>query len=228
MLVGMERAPALIPRERRVLAPGAVHVPDWLDLDRQRDLVRACREWASEGPGIRAAALPNGARMSVRTVCLGWHWYPYRYSRTRDDQDGSPVAPFPGWLAELGREALAAAYLDPVRARSYAPDVALVNYYDADARMGLHRDSDENAPDPVVSLSIGAPCLFRLGNTEHRGRPWTDVALHSGDLLVFGDQSRLAYHGVPKLLPADGVPDTGLASGRLNVTLRVSGLADDQ
>ena len=28
--------------------------------------------------------------MSVRTVCLGWHWYPYRYSRTRDDQDGSP------------------------------------------------------------------------------------------------------------------------------------------
>ena len=64
----MDGVQALIPRPRRVLAPGAVHVPDWLDLDRQRALVRACREWAGEGPGIRAAALPNGARMSVRTV----------------------------------------------------------------------------------------------------------------------------------------------------------------
>jgi len=61
---------ALLPRERRVLAPGAVHVPDWLDLPQQRALVLACREWAGEGPGIRAAALPNGARMSVRTGCL--------------------------------------------------------------------------------------------------------------------------------------------------------------
>jgi alkylated DNA repair protein (DNA oxidative demethylase) len=91
--------------------------------------------------------------------------------------------------------------------------------------MGLHRDSDERALDPVVSFSIGAPCLFRLGNTEHRGRPWTDVELQSGDLVVFGNESRLAYHGVPKLLPAHDVRDTGLASGRLNITLRVSGLA---
>jgi alkylated DNA repair protein (DNA oxidative demethylase) len=215
---------ALLPRQRRVLAPGAVHVPDWLDLDRQRQLVRACREWASEGPGMRAAVLPNGGRMSVRSMCLGWHWCPYRYSRTRDDQDGSPVAPFPEWLGDLGREALAAAYRDPDRALGYRPDIALINHYSDDARMGLHRDSDEHAPDPVVSISIGSACVFRLGNTENRGRPWTDVELHSGDLIVFGDQSRLAHHGVPKLLPAHQAPDTGLASGRLNVTLRVSGL----
>ncbi len=211
----------LFPRARRVLAPGAVHVPDWLALDRQRELVRACREWAGEGPGIRAATLPNGGRMTVRAVCLGWHWYPYRYSRTRDDQDGSPVTPFPEWLGDLGRVALADAYGEE---RDYRPDIALINHYDADARMGLHRDSDEAAPDPVVSFSIGAPCLFRLGNTENRGRPWTDVELHSGDVVVFGDGSRLAYHGVLKLLPAHDVPDTGLASGRLNITLRVSGL----
>ncbi len=216
---------ALIPRERRLLAPGAVHVPDWLDLDPQRMLVRACREWAAQGPGIRAAALPNGARMSVRTVCLGWHWYPYRYSRTRDDQDGSPVTPFPDWLGELARSALADAYRDPQRARDYRPDIALINHYDQDARMGQHRDSDEDVLEPVVSLSIGAPCLFRLGNTENRGRPWTDVELYSGDLVVFGDASRLAYHGVPKLLPALDVPDTGLTGGRLNITLRVSGRA---
>ena len=37
---------SLIPRERTELAPGAVHVPDWLSLERQRELVAACREWA--------------------------------------------------------------------------------------------------------------------------------------------------------------------------------------
>jgi alkylated DNA repair protein (DNA oxidative demethylase) len=213
----------LIPRERRELAPGAVHIPDWLDLPQQRELVEACRTWAAEGPGIRAATLPNGARMTVRTVCLGWHWIPYRYSRTRDDQDGSPVTPMPEWLAEVGRRAVADAYRD---GRAYDPDIALINHYTGDARMGLHRDSDERAPDPVVSLSLGAPCLFRLAGTEHRGRPWTDVELRSGDLVVFGDGSRLAYHGVPKLLPHDpaDLPDIGLRDGRLNITLRMSGL----
>jgi DNA oxidative demethylase len=80
-----------------------------------------------------------------------------------------------------------------------------------------------------VSFSLGAPCLFRLGNSHSRGRPWTDVELRSGDLLVFGDASRLVYHGVPKLLPHSphDVPDIGLGTGRLNITLRVSGFTDD-
>jgi alkylated DNA repair protein (DNA oxidative demethylase) len=217
---------SLFPRERRELAPGAVHVPDWLDLDRQRELVAACRTWAVDGPGIRAARMPNGGVMTVRSFCLGWHWYPYRYSRTRDDQDGSPVAEFPEWLGDIGRAAVADAYGDPARGAAYRPDIALVNHYDGDARMGQHQDKDEVSREPVVSLSIGAPCVFRFGNAEHRGRPYTDVELRSGDLVVFGDGSRLAHHGVPRLLPADGVPDTGLTAGRLNITLRVSGFAD--
>jgi alkylated DNA repair protein (DNA oxidative demethylase) len=212
----------LLPRLRRELAPGAVHVPDWLSVERQAELVRACREWAGAGPGLRAARLPTGGLMSVRTVCLGWHWIPYRYSRTRDDQDGSPVLPFPAWLGELGRAAVADA--DPESTVDYVPDVALINFYDADAKMGQHRDAEERSPAPIVSLSLGAACVFRLGNTENRNRPWVDVELRSGDLLVFGGPSRDAYHGVPKLLPDIEVPDIGLAAGRLNITLRDSGL----
>ena len=211
-----------IPRPRRELGPGAVHVPGWLDVERQRELVVACRAWASDGPGIRAATLPSGHRMSVRTVCLGWHWIPYRYSRTRDDQDGSPVAPFPQWLADLGRAALAES--DPEAATAYRPDVALINFYDGDARMGQHRDVDERSAAPVVSLSLGAGCVFRFGNTENRRKPYTDVDLRSGDLVVFGGPSRFAYHGVPRLLDDPDAPDIGLTSGRLNITLRESGL----
>jgi alkylated DNA repair protein (DNA oxidative demethylase) len=107
----------------------------------------------------------------------------------------------------------------------YDPDVALINFYDGQARMGMHADRDERSLAPVVSLSLGATCVFRFGNTDSRSRPWTDVELESGDLFVFGGPSRLAYHGVPKTRPGTGDPGIGLSSGRLNITLRESGLA---
>ena len=67
----------------------------------------ACRGWARARPDAGRRKLPSGSVMSVQTVCLGWHWLPYRYTRTADDVDGAPVAPFPAWLVDLGREAVA-------------------------------------------------------------------------------------------------------------------------
>jgi len=93
--------------------------------------------------------------------------------------------------------------------------------------MGMHVDRDEPSPAPVVSLSLGDTCVFRFGNADGRGRPWTDVRLESGDLFVFGGPSRRAYHGVPKLLPGTGPADIGLERGRFNITLRQSGLDGD-
>lgn len=210
-------------RPRREVALGAVHVPNWLSLAQQRELVAACRAWAAGPVPIRAARLPGGHQMSVRTVCLGWHWQPYRYSRTADDAGGGQVAAFPEWLADLGRAALADAYADPAAGASYRPDTALINFYDDRARMGMHQDKDERSGEPVVSLSVGDRCLFRFGNTTNRSQPYTDVELFSGDLFVFGGESRFAYHGVPKVNPGTGNPATGLASGRLNLTMRVTG-----
>lgn len=215
---------ALLPRPAAEIAPGAVHLPGWLSLDQQRRLVAACQEWAQPPAGMRAARMPNGSVMSVRTVCLGWHWYPYRYSRTVDDGDGSAVKPLPTWLADLGRQMVAEAYGDPPAGNRYRPDIALINYYDAAARMGMHQDRDERSPAPVVSLSVGDSCVFRFGNTENRGRPWRDVLLESGDVFVFGGPSRFVYHGVPKTLPGTGEHSTGLRGGRVNITLRESGL----
>lgn len=243
---------ALIPRPRAEIAPGAVHVPGWLSLEQQRELVTACRGWAAGPVPMRHTVLPRGGVMSVRTVCLGWHWQPYRYTRTAADVNGMRVAPFPDWLGDLGRRALADAYqgiADPGpgavagytagdhtavdnTVADYRPDTALINFYGGDAKMGMHQDKDERSPSPVVSLSIGDSCIFRFGNTENRGRPYTDVRLESGDLFVFGGPSRFAYHGVPKVYPGTGDPATGLnpdklgGTGRLNITLRITGLAD--
>ncbi|MFC3520394.1 alpha-ketoglutarate-dependent dioxygenase AlkB family protein [Streptomonospora nanhaiensis] len=207
------------PRE---VAPGAVHVPGWLDTAAQRDLVALCREWASGPAGMRRHRMPRGGLMSVRMAALGWYWEPYRYSRTLPD--GSPVRPFPDLLGRLAREGVAAAYGSPPAPGSPPYDVALVNFYDAEAKMGMHQDRDERADAPVVSLSLGDTCVFRFGNTETRTRPYTDVELASGDLFVFGGPSRLAYHGVPRTRPGTAPPGIGLEAGRLNITVRASGL----
>ncbi|MFE3582804.1 alpha-ketoglutarate-dependent dioxygenase AlkB family protein [Streptomyces vinaceus] len=218
----------LFPRERTEITPGAVHVPDWLGPERQRELLDACRDWARPPAGLRTVRTPGGGTMTARQVCLGLHWYPYGYARTAVDGDGAPVKPMPGWLAELGREAVEAAYGAPHRRPEPCPhpdayDIALINFYDGDSRMGMHRDAEEKSGAPVVSLSLGDTCVFRFGNTASRGRPYQDVRLRSGDLFVFGGPARLAYHGVPKVLPGTAPPALGL-TGRLNVTLRVGGL----
>ncbi|MEV5437483.1 alpha-ketoglutarate-dependent dioxygenase AlkB [Streptomyces sp. NPDC052682] len=212
----------LFPRTRTRVAPGAVHVPDWLDAKAQRALLAACREWARPPAGLRTVRTPGGGTMTARQVCLGRHWYPYGYARTAVDGDGAPVKPFPGWLGDLARRAVTEA-LGPSEATTAAYDIALINFYDADARMGMHRDSDEKSGAPVVSLSLGDTCVFRFGTTQTRTRPWTDIELRSGDLFVFGGPSRLAYHGVPRVHPGTAPAELGL-TGRLNITLRVSGL----
>ncbi|MEU6248620.1 alpha-ketoglutarate-dependent dioxygenase AlkB [Glycomyces sp. NPDC047010] len=208
----------LFPRTRTEVAPGAVLVPDWLGADRQRDLVAACRDWARGPAGMRTVRTPGGGTMTAKQVCLGWHWRPYAYSRTTDD--GAPVKPFPPELGALARRALDAAYGEPPGAEY---DMALVNFYDADAHMGMHQDREERSDAPVVSLSLGDTCVFRFGNTEMRSRPYTDLELRSGDLFVFGGPSRLAFHGVPRVLPGTAPSGLGL-TGRLNLTLRASGL----
>ncbi|WP_405673113.1 alpha-ketoglutarate-dependent dioxygenase AlkB family protein [Streptomyces sp. NBC_01530] len=225
----------LFPRARTEIAPGAVHVPDWLDAGRQRELLDACRAWARPPAGLRTVRTPGGGTMTARQVCLGRHWYPYGYADTVVDGDDAPVKPFPGWLDELARQAVADALGTPPAAACDIPpapapaprwvpyDIALINFYDGDARMGMHRDGDEKSDAPVVSLSLGDTCVFRFGNPETRTKPYTDVELRSGDLFVFGGPSRLAYHGVPRVHAGTAPPELGL-TGRLNITLRVSGL----
>ncbi|MFI8518938.1 alpha-ketoglutarate-dependent dioxygenase AlkB family protein [Streptomyces sp. NPDC085481] len=203
----------LFPRERATPAPGAVHVPGWLPFGRQRELVAACRDFGRGPVSYRQTVLPGGGVMSVRSLCLGRRWEPYRYV-------DEIAVELPGWLAELGREALVEAYGSH---GGFAPDTALVNFYADGARMGMHQDKEELSRAPVVSLSLGDTCVFRLGNAETRGRPYTDVELASGDLFVFGGPSRFVHHGVPKVYPGTADPALGL-SGRLNITLRETGL----
>ncbi len=218
----------LLPTGPAVLTPGAVHLPGWLDTGARVELVDRCRNWSEASGGARPPRMRNGASMSVAMVGLGWHWHPYRYSRTRDDGDGGRALAFPPWLGDLSRRAAAdAAAVDPLACADpagFAPDVALVNWYGPGTKMGMHVDGDEVATAPVVSFSVGVTAVFRFGNPAGRGRPWVDVPLGSGDVVVFGGPSRLSYHGVPRLMAGTDDPDVGVLPGRLNVTVRETGL----
>jgi alkylated DNA repair protein (DNA oxidative demethylase) len=98
------------------------------------------------------------------------------------------------------------------------PQACLVNYYGPAARMGLHQDRDEeDFTAPVVSFSLGASCRFRIGGTV-RSAPTRSFLLASGDVLVLAGASRLAFHGVDRILAGTStlLPD----GGRINLTLR--------
>jgi len=207
---------------RRDVLDDVVHIGGWLDLDAQRALAADFRRWAVPPAGLRHPRVPAGHLMTVQSVCLGWHWQPYAYSRTADDTDGAPVKPLPEDLAALARRAVADTFGAPAGER-YSPDAAIVNLYAPGARLGLHQDGEEPADAPVVTISLGEACVFRLAGVDRRTSPFTDVVLRSGDLLVFGGANRRIHHGVPKLLDGTG-PAIGLPQGRLSITVRETGL----
>ena len=206
---------SLFTRKMQQLAPGAVHVPNWLSLEAQQELLELCREWARPPAGLYTPKMLDGQPLSVRGVCLGWHWYPYKYSRRRDDCDRAVVKPFPAELHNLAAFALS----DTLpQYQQFQPDVALVNWYSNGAKLGMHQDRSESetvrqAGSPIISVSLGDACLFRFGNTSGRSGIHQDIELRSGDLFVFGGLSRMAIQWCPQNLSWDGTTRTGDKTG---------------
>jgi alkylated DNA repair protein (DNA oxidative demethylase) len=88
--------------------------------------------------------------------------------------------------------------------------------------MGLHQDRDERDLEaPVVSISLGDSCLFRIGTAARNG-PTRSLKLASGDVVVLGGADRLAFHGVDRIYPGTStlLKDAFPEGGRINLTLR--------
>ena len=196
------------------LPAGIRHLPLHLDKAAQEARVEIVRGIVAEAPLFTPAMPKSGKEMSVRmTNCgaLGWvtdKARGYRYQPTHP-VTGRPWPPIPDMLTALWRETAGS---------DIAPEACLINYYDATARMGLHQDRDEQEfSAPVLSVSLGDDCLFRVGGVR-RDDPTTSVRLASGDIVVIGGESRLAFHGVDRIYP--GTSMLLKREGRINLTLR--------
>jgi alkylated DNA repair protein (DNA oxidative demethylase) len=196
------------------LPDGVRHLSLYLDRAAQAALVDEIRTVVAQAPLFTPAMPKTGKEMSVRmTNCgtLGWvtdRERGYRYQATHP-VTGKPWPPIPDSLVALWHE---------VGSYSAPPEACLVNFYAATAKMGLHQDRDEEDFDaPIVSVSLGDDCLFRVGGTTRKD-PTVSIRLRSGDVIVLSGPSRLAYHGVDRIYP-----DTSTLlpkGGRINLTLR--------
>lgn len=196
------------------LLSGIRHLPEYLDRARQEALVGIIRTIVAEAPLYVPIMPVTGKPMSVRmTNCgsLGWvtdKERGYRY-QPMHPATGRPWPAIPSELLDIWND---------VSGYDKPPEACLVNFYSDEARMGLHQDKDENdLKAPVVSISLGNACLFRLGGVNRNDKTMS-FKLSSGDLVILGGEGRLCFHGVDRIYPATS---TLLKNGgRINLTLR--------
>lgn len=195
------------------MQPGLRYLPGHLGPEAQRRLVETLRAAVAASPLTTPVMPRTGRPFTVRMTNLGpLGWVSdragYRYQPTHPET-GKPWPPIPDELLALWRD---------VSGYPHDPQACLVNFYNGGARMGLHRDEDEeDFSAPVLSVSLGDTAVFRIGGPERGGKTAT-LKLASGDVLVMGGASRLCYHGVDRVLP--GTSSLLKDGGRINLTLR--------
>jgi alkylated DNA repair protein (DNA oxidative demethylase) len=201
------------------IAPGAFHFKRYLPVEAQRAIVEQCRALVDGAVPAYVPIVRGGGKMHVRMLCLGRHWNgkTYQYEPTRSDFDNLPAPPLPDNLKALAAEIAASAGM------AIDADLCILNYYDADGRMGLHQDKDEGerslaAGIPVVSISLGDTARFLFGGLK-RKQAVDAFPLESGDAFVFGGPARLRYHGVSRIALGTAPPGLEL-TGRFNLTFR--------
>jgi alkylated DNA repair protein (DNA oxidative demethylase) len=206
------------PAAANTPVPGLAVDSGYLDGAAQRRLVGLLRAASDEAPFFVPRMPRTGKPFTVRMTNLGrLGWVSdkdggYRYQSAHPDT-GRPWPPIPEMVLGIWRE---------VSGYPCDPQACLVNFYEPSAKMGLHQDRDEQDFDaPVVSISLGDTCLFRVGGTK-RNDPTRSMKLSSGDVVVLGGASRLAFHGVDRICPGTStlLGDWFPGGGRINLTLR--------
>lgn len=197
----------------QVPVSGLGYYPGLLAPDQQERLRDELRTLLGKAPFYTPMMPRSGRPFTVRMSNLGrLGWVSdrvgYRY-QPQHPETREPWPPIPQMVMDIWNK---------VSFYPHEPEACLVNYYREGAKMGLHRDEDEeDFSAPVVSISLGDMAVFRIGGLERGGKTET-LKLASGDVLVMGGPSRLRYHGIDRVL--SGTSSLLKEGGRLNLTLR--------
>ena len=157
-----------MPHATVAIAPGVDYFPGFLDRAAQEALSEDVQAILAEAPLFRPRMPRTGKPFSVRmSNCgpLGWvsDEGGYRYQPTHPET-GRP------WPAMPARLLAAWATIAPA---APPPEACLINFYDANARMGLHQDRDEEelAAPVVSSVARGHRAIPRRRARAGRGDP---------------------------------------------------------
>ncbi len=165
---------------------------------------------------LRQMTTPSGLAMSVATTSCGQYgWvsdrHGYRYSPV-DPLSGKPWPAMPENFTQLATSAAAKAGFS-----GFVPDACLINRYLPGSKMGLHQDKDErDFNQPIVSVSLGLPAVFQFGGLQRTGKTQRILLTH-GEVVVWGGEDRLRFHGVLALKPGR---HELLGEQRINLTFR--------
>lgn len=178
-------------------------------------LLPALEETLSKAP-FRHMVTPGGFTMSAAlSSCGSFGWMTdrsgYRYTPI-DPQTQLPWPDIPPAFMELAQRAAEICGFP-----DFAPDACLINQYIPGAKMSLHQDKDEKHYEwPVVSVSLGLPAIFLFGGHQRNDKTQRVALLH-GDVVVWGGEDRLRFHGVLPIKPGH---HPLLGEQRINFTFR--------
>lgn len=162
---------------------------------------------ASPDPYL-ALSTPTLSPLPITTLIHKLRWtslgYPYDwFTKTYDLSSGpnnNPV-PVPKLLDVLCRVLVKATEQQTgYPASTYKPEAGVINFYTPNSSLHSHQDrSEPNPTAPLISISLGDPCVFLMGELTTDEKPkafW----LRSGDVVIMSGESRRWFHGVPRVL----------------------------
>jgi DNA oxidative demethylase len=192
------------------IKPGLDYLPNYLSISQLNNILQDVQVALGNAPLFTPCMPRTGKKLSVSMSNMG------NYGWVSDKSGGyryQDYHPFTGnrWpqisdsILKIWRE---------VTNLVCKPDCCLINFYNLQAKMGLHLDNDEkDFSYPVVSISIGNTALFRFGG-QKRSDKTQSIKLNNGDVLIMGQESRLIYHGIDRIYPSE------IYDNRINLTLR--------
>ncbi|KAF3451373.1 hypothetical protein FNV43_RR07468 [Rhamnella rubrinervis] len=206
-----------------ILRPGMVLLKNHLTHEEQVEIVRICQTLGVGPGGFYQPGYKDGTKLDLRMMCLGLNWdlerLTYEFIRSVDvcevpaiprylrckvqDAWQSAISLFEkkifdkeGNLIQIVDMEESIEIFPPI-----IPNVCIVNFYSAaTGRLGLHQDCSESRMSlverlSVISFSVGDSAEFLYGDEKDECKA-DKVILESGDVLLFGGESRHIYHGL--------------------------------
>lgn len=154
-------------------------------------------------------------------------------TRTYDPLGHSEGSPIPLYMQRLFSRL--SQDLEPLtQYTGFQAQAGVANIYKHKDVMMSHQDLEDNRHAPLISISLGASCVY-LSGTDSKDDTPVPIKLNHGDVLCMFGANRRSFHAVPRILEVDAatipwLKDLEKPSGLLPVLHphldKVSGLTD--